>query len=619
MCQLVGIATVDHDPFKTSVQEPSTAAIATAAPSQFPTSLLAVLLLLLPAPASAQQLVPIPTQGCEFTFVTDRTLYVRGGRTQGDYVQQFFSLDLTPLLFHSYKLTWKQLFAGGPLQVFKAEFPMAIILNNTNLVYFSDTRMMANYDIATDRWLQKATPTCQGTLNPKDSVHSAMRALADPTTNIVYIPFGYANRTEMLVYHEYYDQCSSVPMPASSRGYGYAWSEIMYSLYMFGDTVPPTGPTMWEFQATTNIWVQIPMKGSPPAVLYDGCLTPVLQGRKLLLFGGENLETGTAYGDMFIFDTTTYIWTKATSAPKPRTDLACASAGDYFVGWGGVEDANSDQPSAELLLYNFKTDNWVKQEEITSHLNTNTSISTSSAGSGFNNSGISRAEAAAIGGGTAAAVVVIAVIVGLIIYRRHQRKYTGPKRHPQDLKPDSSAYPGKSDSTLLFRNGLDPNVTLDPRASFNPAAGPQHWDANLKTEITDGAEREVFAPTFDLPNPQYQPLPMSEGADPSSQPAMSSPFLSPQRYSNTAQLDPSWQQQQQQRQQSQSLTASLNTAARSPQGEHNESPVGPLEQIKLIQATYEQNMEQMRRDQQAALERVRRQWEEDQAQRLRIN
>lgn len=58
-----------------------------------------------------------------------------------------------------------------------------------------------------------------------------------------------------------------------------------------------------------------------------------LGGQKLLLFGGDNL--GKATGDMFIFDTVNYNWTKAATSPNVRTEMACASAGEYFVAWGG--------------------------------------------------------------------------------------------------------------------------------------------------------------------------------------------------------------------------------------------------------------------------------------------
>ncbi|KAG0281525.1 hypothetical protein BGZ95_002767 [Linnemannia exigua] len=508
---------------------------------------------------------------------------------------------------------------------------MTVIRNNTELFYFSDTHFMASYDIVTDRWPQEATPTCMSplvpgtTMTPKDSVKSAMKALTNPTTDLVYIPFGFGNGTEMLVFMDYYNHCSGVPMPPSSRGYSYAWSDFMGALYMFGDTVPPTGPTMWQFQANANTWIDIPMKGSPPAVLYDGCLTLVtltslvdldnrgyhrlLQGRKLLLFGGENLETEKAFGDMFIFDITTLTWTKATSATRPRTEMACASAGDYFVAWGGVEDPNISQPSAEMLLYNFKSDKWLTQEEITTSSNNTASSSASPAGSGSNDSGLSRAEAAAFGGGTAAAVIAIAAIVGLLVYRHHQRKNARSIRHPQNLKVDSLVFSKKSDSTLLFSNGHDPIVIHDPHASPHLAAAPQYWNENIKTEVSGDGQSGVFVPILGHQSPQYQPLSTWKGVTPLSQPAMPSPFPSPQDYS-IVQLDPSWPQEQ--------LNAtSLNAAVRSPQGEHNEVPVGALEQIALIKATYEQNMEQMRRDQRAALERVRQQWEEDQAQRAK--
>lgn len=68
---------------------------------------------------------------------------------------------------------------------------------------------------------------------------------------------------------------------------------------------------------------------APPLLAIDGL--------KLLVFGGDNSVK--ANGDMFIFDTANYTWTKAATSPSPRTEMACTSAGEYFVTWGGTADS----------------------------------------------------------------------------------------------------------------------------------------------------------------------------------------------------------------------------------------------------------------------------------------
>jgi hypothetical protein len=59
-----------------------------------------------------------------------------------------------------------------------------------------------------------------------------------------------------------------------------------------------------------------------------------LGGLRLLLFGGDNSDKAT--GDMFVFDTGSYSWTKAASSPNVRTEMVCASADEYFITWGGT-------------------------------------------------------------------------------------------------------------------------------------------------------------------------------------------------------------------------------------------------------------------------------------------
>ena len=56
----------------------------------------------------------------------------------------------------------------------------------------------------------------------------------------------------------------------------------------------------------------------------------------MVVFGGR-METQDPVGDLHILDVTTtpYTWSSGTSATQGRAGMACASAGNYFVAWGG--------------------------------------------------------------------------------------------------------------------------------------------------------------------------------------------------------------------------------------------------------------------------------------------
>jgi hypothetical protein len=47
------------------------------------------------------------------------------------------------------------------------------------------------------------------------------------------------------------------------------------------------------------------------------------------------------YGDIFIFDTVTSKWTVGPRSPTNRTEVACASSGDFFLAWGGKHSVSS--------------------------------------------------------------------------------------------------------------------------------------------------------------------------------------------------------------------------------------------------------------------------------------
>ncbi|KAF9125743.1 hypothetical protein BGW39_007193 [Mortierella sp. 14UC] len=233
---------------------------------------------------------------------------------------------------------------------------MAVRSNNGVLDYYGYNVDYTTYNLKSDWWATMWRP-CESTENSTQIFKSQQVALVNPKADIVYIPYAYDKGNQMLVLESNNAKCSGVTMPVVAATAYYAWSEAKDTLYMLGDTAPATGPTMWEFQPITKNWTKLTMHGDGPAILSDSCMISAFGGQKLLLFGGANSANATT-GDIFIFDTATYTWTKMVTSESPRGGMACASAADYMVVWGGYNDRTKLLPLGEFLFYNIKTDKW---------------------------------------------------------------------------------------------------------------------------------------------------------------------------------------------------------------------------------------------------------------------
>lgn len=481
--------------------------------------------------------------------------------------------------------------------------PLAVVQKGQILKYFGAERNTTEYDIVRENWYPGLLDTCNNTAGARatDHVTSSHTALVDPKADLVYIPYGYGDGKEMLVF-QYNNTsvypCSGVPMPPSSTGNNYAWSDSKNAIYMLGDTVPAKGSTMWEYLPRTKAWQEIPKKGTPPTALWaNSCMVSAINGQKLLVFGGDN--SGKANGDMFIFDTVTYTWTKAATSPSPRTEMACTSAGEYFVTWGGAELSLTATYPTPMLFYNIMNDKWLKPGANSTFSDAvYPSASTTSEGSDSVNTGLpgtdmltSKSIAGAIGGGVAAAgVVVIAAFVGLLFYRRRKRQ-SGTRRHPQDLKRSSLARSDNSDEHVSPEKHIDPKVashTLFDCAGLGLGQDSKNFNADLLAAAGEGGRESIVA--VHGQGPQYHPA-------------------SPQYFRVGRDQDQPWQQRHQQPQNNQSPF--LERIRRGPQVQYNDAPTDPLEQIALIEAKYEQDREQLRHNQLTALERVRQQWEDN--------
>ncbi|KAG0201818.1 hypothetical protein BGX33_010088 [Mortierella sp. NVP41] len=513
-----------------------------------------LLLLLLPSSTSAQVVAPVPSYQLEYTSYPDKTLYIRGGLNQGRFVPQFYSLDLTPLLSHSGKLTWKKLNHMGGSTDFRSKMPMTVNRLNQAVTIFLETGdRNVDYNLMTDKW-DLEYQIC-GMVNSTAFLKNSLRPTFNPKTGLTYIPHAFAGGKQMLVYDADLNKCSGLPMPPDHgdgfNGYGIAWSASKDTMYLFSNTAPPERPGLWEFQPTANAWKLIPIQGDTPPVLSDNCVVSALGGQKVIVFGGYS-DAGIS-GIIYIFDTTTYKWTKGTPSPSVREQMACAAAGDYFVFWGGSDLNGGNSSPAEISFYNVRTDKWVNQADIappsaTPSTGSAAPGSTSTTGSGGSiGTGTSdpnaapKSNAAAIGGGIAGVVVVVA-IVGFLFIRRRKRTESKRVGSPEiPLNGTGTAATGgrpgdKSDAPLLStpltittHHQHDSPPPMAPTTYPEPAAAAGQYDIYANS----------YAHAASVPA-SYPPPPSTPYTDASSlSPYTVAGSMSPFRDSLATYVDPS--------------------------------------------------------------------------------
>ncbi|KAF9917668.1 hypothetical protein FBU30_000632, partial [Linnemannia zychae] len=206
-------------------------------------------------------------------------------------------------------------------------------------------------------------------------------------------------------------------MPVGGVGMYYAWSDLTKSIYMIGlDGF--NKPIMWRFFLDIERWetLSITLPTVLETVPSSGCM--VIVNDILLLFGGLN-ESNTTTNQIYIYNIPTSTWRRGAPSMLTRAKMACATAGDYFVVWGGY--SNGTEP-VNTLFYNFKKDIW-----ITNSGNNSTDLPNVGAET-------SKSSKSAIIGGSIAAIVVVGAIIGFIFFRHRRRLLSAHKNHERKHK-----------------------------------------------------------------------------------------------------------------------------------------------------------------------------------------
>lgn len=173
-------------------------------------------------------------------------------------------------------------------------------------------------------------------------------------------------------------------------------------------------------------------------VLHCRCTPTDDDGTKLIVYGGR-LESNTFSSGFYILTIATGTWNIGASSPLPRIYSACTIAGDQLIVWGGLTSL-TQMASGEVMIYDMKSNSWVKQYTPTaSYVNqtappipgavgakpsTNATVSgVSPPDSTGTSPGTGAGEGAGgIIGGVVGSLALNSLIIAFLVYRRRQRQ-----------------------------------------------------------------------------------------------------------------------------------------------------------------------------------------------------
>jgi N-acetylneuraminic acid mutarotase len=133
------------------------------------------------------------------------------------------------------------------------------------------------------------------------------------------------------------------PVPADRFGHAMAYDPSSGRILMFGGRVGDMEflNDMWAFDGAANTWTKLSPAGDQPAVRGNASMAYDPAARRMILFGGQNLET--EFGDTWAYDPAANKWTELHPSgvvPTPRSgqDLVCDSSRVVLIMFGGSYD-----------------------------------------------------------------------------------------------------------------------------------------------------------------------------------------------------------------------------------------------------------------------------------------
>ncbi|KAG0231289.1 hypothetical protein BGX31_005577 [Mortierella sp. GBA43] len=317
---------------------------------------------------------------------------------------------------------------------------MTVSGEQDRLLVFNPDSTVSSYGLKTGVW---NTVAMKPSALPVGSLQN-LTAVADPYTTSVYIPSGYNNGQEMLVYDYATNTYRTESTPALLKAtvsmdplirYGFAWCESRRTMLLYGGTRASSGPkdspSMFEYNPGNSQWALVSTGGDFPGDLNSHCMVSAANGTKMVVFGGQN-QYNQLSGSIFILDVSTMVWKKGPDLDPSlvRTGMVCAVAGSSFVAWGGDNQWTNLNQLAAPVFYDLKANQWT------------TSFTSKNANVGDENhlpsSGQGRNDNWVIIGSTVAVAVVMLGIFMLVRYRYFRKS---------ELQTDEETRPMEDDYT----------------------------------------------------------------------------------------------------------------------------------------------------------------------------
>jgi hypothetical protein len=203
-----------------------------------------------------------------YATVGATSLFVRGGSASMNgpaSTGQFFSLDLSPPTWSSSTPPWNNLSstitditikpnnnAGSWQQI------MTLSGDQQRLLVFNPDSTVSSYGLKTGLWNVYTIGV------PAGSLGNCM-AVAYPTTGSIYIPSGYGQGLEMLVYEPTTNAVRGRKMSpdltagGSLTGYSFVWSNSRGTMLLYGGMSGPStpNPNLFEYNPKDDVWSRL--------------------------------------------------------------------------------------------------------------------------------------------------------------------------------------------------------------------------------------------------------------------------------------------------------------------------------------------------------------------------
>ncbi|KAG0230904.1 hypothetical protein BGW42_000626 [Actinomortierella wolfii] len=402
------------------------------------------------ASAITYDYIPVPCLFSSFyQDVATGLLYVHGGYTP-DLINQTFVLDLNqPWTVDN--PPWRQL-PDSPAPFDSAG--MVVSPDGNDLIFFGGEQSfdpllggLTLKDHNYTWWYRNSSIT-----NMKERI-TGLRPVADPVTGVFYIRGGYqSDKVDML---NIYDSVTPAhrgtlvvkPLPTGvfrAQWYSATWSSKRQSVLSFGGkfgamSMDYAPNFIYEYSPSLDQWRILDTTGNAPTPREDACMVTTTDGKKLIVFGGQQYTTDDVIvlGDIYILDLETLEWKQGTTTPDVRVGMACASHEDAFITLMGSKDYLFYYAyDATPAIYNLTTDTWT------------TGYKTDPLPPLLVEEGKPDTHLGLIIGLTLGATALAAIVIGMFLYKREKaktrerwRKYYAERSNRAGVATSAGDYP----------------------------------------------------------------------------------------------------------------------------------------------------------------------------------